>query len=173
MVKHLSNYIYHFFNQLVIIMKIDQIKTLALFFLSILVLGACNDDEEATNLISIEEYLEENNLTSTAIKDASGLYYIIETEGTGDSPTLSDSITVTYTGKLTDNRVFDFATDPVTFKLSGLIEGWQVGFQLLKEGSKATLFIPSSLAYGTTGIPGTVIGPNTDLIFDVELIEVK
>jgi FKBP-type peptidyl-prolyl cis-trans isomerase FkpA len=86
-------------------------------------------------------------------------------------------VTVKYTGKFlnegvapANSDIFDQATTPVTFDLAALIAGWQIGFQLLPKGSKATLYIPSGLAYGKGGnsIPG-----NANLFFEVELIDVK
>lgn len=140
----------------------------------IFLLGGClkNTDQPTIDLPSIEEYLTTNNIT--AEEDPSGLYYVITEEGTGDKPTLSNEVTVKYTGRLTDDRVFDSSGNrEVSFKLNNLIEGWQIGFQLLKEGSKATLYIPSNLGYGSRGVPGTIITPNAPLVFDVELVSFK
>jgi len=77
-----------------------------------------------------------------------------------------------YTGTLFDGTFFDgTTTTPASFRLSQLIEGWQIGFQLLPEGSTAVLYIPSGLGYGKKG--GGSIPPNANLIFDVELVQVK
>ena len=113
---------------------------------------------------------------STYMQTASGLKYIVVKEGTGATPTATDNVTVHYTGRLLDGTVFDTSTDrgePITFPLNRVIPGWTEGLQYMKEGGKAIFFIPSNLAYGEQGTPGGPIGPNQDLIFDVELIKVN
>ena len=105
--------------------------------------------------------------------------YVITTAGTGAKPALTNSVVVKYSGKFLNDGVtlaksveFDGSTTAVTFKLSSLIVGWKIGFQLLPKGSKATLYIPSGLAYGKNGA-GSSIPANANLFFDVELIDVK
>ena len=96
-------------------------------------------------------------------------------EGTGVSPKPGDDVTVHYTGKLIDGTVFDSSVErgaPATFGVTQVIPGWVEALQLMKEGAKWRLFIPSQLAYGPQGAGG-VIGPNATLIFDVELIKVN
>ncbi|MFT5913957.1 MAG: FKBP-type peptidyl-prolyl cis-trans isomerase [Flammeovirgaceae bacterium] len=123
------------------------------------------------NLTTIEEYIIANNIENVLLGD-SGLKYTIQEEGTGESPTLSSTITVKYTGKLTSDRIFDSSDNkPVDFRLTNLINGWKIGFQLLKKGSKATLYVPYELAYGTQGSGS--IPPNADLIFEVELVDFR
>ena len=146
------------------------------FVITAAILGSCGDNELtameqlAKDISTIDKYLADNNID--AIEDPSGLRYSILVEGTGLKPKLSNTVVVNYTGKLFDGTVFDgTTTSPASFRLSQLIEGWQIGFQLLPEGSTAKLYVPSGLGYGKTG--GGPIPPNANLIFDVELIEVK
>ena len=105
----------------------------------------------------------------------SGLRYLVITEGTGATPAATDEVTVHYTGRLLDGTVFDSSVErgePATFPLNRVIKGWTEGLQLMKEGGKTLFYIPSELAYGETGTPGGPIGPNTPLLFEVELIKV-
>lgn len=103
-----------------------------------------------------------------------GLKYIMVAKGTGKSPKATDEVTVHYTGKLPSGFVFDSSVnrgEPATFPLNQVIPGWTEGLQLMKEGGKAIFYIPSQLAYGPAGA-GDMIGPDQDLIFEVELISV-
>lgn len=105
----------------------------------------------------------------------SGLQYKVIKEGTGKSPKATDTVTVNYRGSLIDGTEFDSSYkrgQPASFPVNGVIAGWTEALQLMKEGSKWQLFIPSKLAYGEKGA-GNVIGPNSTLIFEVELISVK
>jgi hypothetical protein len=107
--------------------------------------------------------------------DASRPVYGVTKEGTGKQPAATSIVKVHYTGKLVDGTVFDSSVErgePIEFPLNQVIPGWTEGLQLMKEGGKATLYIPSKLGYGEQGVPGT-IPPHSTLIFDVELIEVK
>lgn len=106
---------------------------------------------------------------------ASGLKYIIEKEGTGESPKATDQVTVFYRGTFTDGREFDgnFGKQPISFGLNQVIPGWTEGLQLMKPGGKATFYIPYQIAYGENGHPSGVIPPKSDLIFEVELVKVN
>ncbi len=121
-----------------------------------------------------EAFLKENGMREQVKTTASGLQYEVIEEGSGASPKPADEVTVHYTGKLIDGTVFDSSVErgaPATFGVTQVIPGWVEALQMMKEGDKWRLFIPSNLAYGPNGAGG-VIGPNATLIFDVELIKV-
>ncbi len=121
------------------------------------------------------EFMEENAKNDSVEQTTSGLQYMVLKEGTGAKPGPTDLVTVHYTGKLLDGTVFDSSVqrgEPATFPLDKVIPGWTEGLQLMSEGSKYRLFIPSELAYGSKG-SGDKILPNATLIFDVELIKVE
>lgn len=121
-----------------------------------------------------EAFLAENGQRVEVRTTPSGLQYEVLTEGDGPQPSADDQVEVHYTGKFIDGTVFDSSVDrgqPATFGVTQVIPGWVEALQLMKAGSKWRLFIPSALAYGPNGVPGT-IGPNQTLIFDVELIKV-
>lgn len=123
------------------------------------------------------EFLAKNKQNSKIKTTASGLQYEVLKEGDGKTkPTASNTVNVTYTGKLMDGTIFD-STDknggkPIELNLSGVIKGWTEGIQLMSKGSKYRFYIPSDLAYGDNGAGG-VIPPGATLIFDVELVDLK
>ncbi len=120
---------------------------------------------------AIDLYLSNNKIA--AVKDKSGLRYVITRQGNGPKPALSNVVKVNYKGSLlSDGKVFDQSQSPVEFQLAQLIQGWQIGFQLLPKGTKATLYVPSVLGYGANGAPPE-IPANANLIFEVELIDFK
>lgn len=116
------------------------------------------------------------NATKEGVKTtASGLQYQVVKEGTGRRPGPTDRVTVHYTGRLIDGTMFDSSVErgqPATFGVNQVISGWTEALQLMTEGSKWVLFIPSELGYGERGA-GADIGPHATLIFDVELIKIN
>ena len=123
----------------------------------------------------MSNFLEENKNKEGVVALPSGLQYKVEREGNDVKPGPTSNVTVHYTGMLTDGRVFDSSVErgqPISFPLNRVIGGWTEGLQLMGEGAKYTLFIPPHLGYGAHGAPGSIIGPNATLIFEVELIKV-
>ncbi len=121
-----------------------------------------------------EAFLSENAKREGIKVTESGLQYEVIESGKGDSPKASDNVEVHYTGKLIDGTVFDSSVErgvPASFGVTQVIPGWVEALQLMHEGDKWRLYIPSDLAYGPNGAGG-VIGPNMTLIFDVELLRV-
>lgn len=120
----------------------------------------------------IKEYLAAKGLTATAIRESSGVYYIVVAQGTGTDPIdMTSSLKANYTGRLLDGTVFDSSTDGTfSFTFSSLATNWDVLTKFTK-GAKLRLFIPSSEAYGTAGT-GAAIPANAVLDFDVEIVEV-
>ena len=142
------------------------------------------NDESASKQKGIDEkilsdYFAKNNIK--AMKTASGLYYTIATEGTGPNIKAGQMLSVNYTGKLMNGSKFDSNTDtafhhPEPFSVQigkgNVIKGWDEGMQLLKKGTKATLYIPSGLAYGPQD-KGAQIPANSILVFDVEILDAE
>ena len=118
-----------------------------------------------------QKFLAENSKKKGVISLESGLQYEVLEKGAGGKPDSNDSVKVHYEGTLIDGEVFDSSLDrdePVSFQVNRVIEGWTEALQLMKEGAKWKVFIPSDLAYGETG--NNSIGPNETLIFEMELI---
>lgn len=126
----------------------------------------------------IQKYIADNKITG-AQKQASGLYYVpVVANATGTPATAGKTVSVLYTGKLLDGSTFDASSQhgntPLSFTLGAkqVIAGWDEGIALMRKGEKATLLIPSALAYGSSS-PGTAIPANSVLRFDVELTDVQ
>jgi len=122
-----------------------------------------------------EAFLSENKQKEGVKTLPSGLQYKVIKAGTGKVPKLTDTVTAHYRGTLINGMEFDSSYkrgQPANFKVSGVIRGWTEALQLMQEGSKWQLFIPSNLAYGEQGA-GRDIGPNATLIFEVELISIQ
>ena len=120
-----------------------------------------------------EAFLAENKAKEGVVTTESGLQYKELTAGDGPIPTEADTVSVHYKGTLVDGTEFDssYGREPATFPVTGVIPGWVEALQLMNVGDKWEMVIPSDLAYGPGGTPGT-IGPNATLIFEVELLEI-
>lgn len=119
-------------------------------------------------------FLADNAKKSGVITTKSGLQYQVLKEGNGQKPKATSRVKVNYEGRLLDGTVFDSSiarNHPVEFQLSQVITGWTEGLQTMQEGGKTRFFIPANLAYGEVGA-GDSIGPNSTLIFDIELLQV-
>ncbi|MDR1792016.1 MAG: FKBP-type peptidyl-prolyl cis-trans isomerase [Bacteroidales bacterium] len=138
--------------------KLNKVKTL--------------EDFAAEEVATIAEYVVANGITVEPTE--SGLYYIETQAGKGKQVQENDSLQVHYTGKFPNGEIFDSSVErgePAKFTVQQLIPGFKEGLTMMKEGGKATLIIPSSIAYGE-GIPGSPIGPFQPLIFEIEVIKI-
>jgi FKBP-type peptidyl-prolyl cis-trans isomerase FklB len=131
-------------------------------------------EKAASNLAEGKAFLEENQKKEGVTALPSGLQYKVLKDGSGKLPKMTDTVTVHYRGTLIDGTEFDSSysrNEPAAFRVGGVIRGWTEALQLMKEGSKWQLFIPPELGYGQRG--SSAIGPNSTLIFEVELISVE
>lgn len=120
-------------------------------------------------------FMAENKKSAGVEVLDNGIQYKVLESGNGDKPTIDDTVVVHYRGTLINGQQFDSSYErgePVEFKLSQVIQGWQEVLPLMQEGAKWQVVIPPELAYGESGA-GANIGPNETLIFEIELIEVK
>lgn len=127
------------------------------------------------NLAAGQEFLKKNGSADGFKTTDSGLQYKVVEKGSGKMPTLTDRVQVHYTGRLINGTVFDSSVQrgvPAEFPVNGVIKGWTEALQMMEEGAKWQLAIPSDLAYGENGTRGG-IGPNEVLLFDVELIAIQ
>ncbi|MEP1033195.1 FKBP-type peptidyl-prolyl cis-trans isomerase [Ekhidna sp.] len=122
-------------------------------------------DQQAIEESIIDEYLTENSIDFQTHE--SGIRYTIIEEGSGDSPTINDIVSVTYKGYFLNGEVFDSNSEPISFELQRLIRAWQIIIPVMKEGGKIKFYSPSGYCYGTTG--SNIIPPNTILAFEIEL----
>lgn len=132
------------------------------------------EEEVSRNVEAGRAFMAENKKVDGVQELPNGMQYKILTQGDGELPTLEDQVECHYHGTLIDGTVFDSSVEretPATFPVNGVIKGWQEALQLMPVGSKWQLVIPSELAYGEQGAGGA-IGPNTTLIFDVELLKI-
>ena len=119
-------------------------------------------------------FLAENGQRTEVTTTSSGLQYEVLASGTGEQPGPADHVTTHYHGTLIDGSVFDSSVqrgEPIEFRVNGVIQGWQEALQLMHVGDKWKLYVPSELAYGSSGMGG--IGPDETLIFEVELLGVR
>lgn len=129
----------------------------------------------AENIKKGEEFLAANAKKDGVKTTASGLQYKVIKSGTGKTPKATDTVKVHYHGTLIDGTVFDSSVernDPATFPVNGVIPGWTEALQLMKEGDKWQIVLPPKIAYGEQGAGGK-IGPNSVLVFDVELLAIE
>ena len=133
------------------------------------------NEKSSANLKAGQEFLAANKQKPGVTTLPSGLQYEVITEGTGIKPLARNSVTCHYHGTLIDGTMFDSSVgrgQPATFPLNRVISGWTEGLQLMSVGSKWRFFIPPNLAYGDRQT-GSDIGPNSTLIFEVELLGVS
>ncbi len=132
------------------------------------------EDAAVHNKAAEADFLAKNAKEDGVKTTASGLQYKVIAEGNGATPTADSKVKVHYTGKLLDGNVFDSSVsrgEPAVFGVNQVIPGWTEALQLMKVGSKYTLYIPAAIAYGERGA-GNVIPPHATLIFEVELLDI-
>lgn len=154
-----------------LVMENPNLNLIKIVFFSVAILfTACGKDSPekilAKDKEKIVEYLKDKGLEAT--EHESGVFYLIEKEGSGGKPTVASYINITYKGYLLNGKVFDGGNESRMY-LYNTILGWQVGIPLFKKGSTGKLFIPSGLGYGE--YPRSGIPANSVLIFDIELID--
>jgi len=122
-----------------------------------------------------ETFLADNKKKEGVKTTPSGLQYKVVKDGNGPTPRMADTITVNYRGTLINGTEFDSSykrEEPATFPVNSVIPGWTEAMQMMKVGAKWHLFVPANLAYGEQGA-GPQIGPNSTLIFEVELTAIN
>lgn len=137
-------------------------------------LSQAKNEKLAANLKAGQDFLAANKSNEGVVELPSGLQYQVLEEGSGKKPSVNSTVKCHYHGTLIDGTIFDSSVQrgtPAKFPLNMVIKGWTEGLQLMPEGSKWRFFIPPYLGYGDRQV-SPQIGPNSTLIFDVELIEV-
>ncbi len=157
-------------------MKTQMIRSILTGTLLIFGLQLAHADSLQVNREAGKAFLEANAKLDGVSTTDSGLQYKVLRPGdeAGKQPGPRSKVTVNYEGRHLDGRIFDSSwqrNEPIQFKLNQVIKGWTEGLQLMREGAKYQLYIPSHLAYGERGA-GAAIGPDETLIFDVELLKV-
>ncbi|WEK35071.1 MAG: FKBP-type peptidyl-prolyl cis-trans isomerase [Candidatus Pseudobacter hemicellulosilyticus] len=138
-------------------------------------LSQMKNEKAAANLKAGQDFLAENKNRPGVVALPSGLQYEVITEGSGPKPSASNKVTCHYHGTLIDGTVFDSSVlrgQPATFPLNMVIKGWTEGLQLMGQGSKWRFFIPAALGYGERQVSAQ-IGPNSALVFEVELLGIS
>ncbi len=133
------------------------------------------NEKAAANLKEGQDFLATNKQKEGVVELPSGLQYEILKEGNGPKPTETDKVLCHYHGTLINGTIFDSSVQrgqPIAFPLNQVIKGWTEGVQLMGVGSKWRFFIPPHLGYGDRQV-GPTIGPNSTLIFDVELLGIN
>lgn len=166
---------------------------LSLLLVAVFMLDACKKDDNtctkevkasaladvdqtrlASDIAAIDAYLTTNGITAQS--EPNGVRYVISQQGDGTTPCLESYIVVKYKLSLLKSGTVvqdNTSTAGSTFKLNGLILGWQLVLPSIKAGSKVTLYIPSGYAYGTAGGASGAIPSNANLIFEIELVSVR
>lgn len=148
---------------------------IAVFLVAYIAMQFIGSGKAKENIALGKAFLDTNAGEDGVEVTASGLQYKVLTEGTGaNHPGARDRVKVHYHGTLIDGTVFDSSVDrgePITFALNQVIPGWTEGLQLMAEGEKTRLFIPSNLAYGNRA--AGKIAPGSTLVFDVELLAIN
>ena len=132
-------------------------------------------EKAEANLKAGQEFLAENSKKEGVVELPSGLQYLILTQGDGPKPMANNTVTCHYHGTLINGTIFDSSVQrgkPASFPLNQVIKGWTEGVPLMNTGSKFRFFIPPHLGYGERQVSAE-IGPNSTLIFDVELISIN
>ncbi len=151
-------------------MKYDEAKKILDKFFTELA-----DKINSQNIAVGKAFLEKNKKEEGVVELPSGLQYKVLKEGNGKKPKATDKVRCHYEGMLLDGTIFDSSIkrgEPAVFGVNQVIQGWVEALQLMQEGAKWRLFIPSEMAYGARGA-GNSIPPHATLIFDVELISVE
>lgn len=149
---------------------LSSIVALALFSTGCLKDNECSAKTVESEDAAMQSFASANSITAT--KHSTGMYYQIVNPGSGPTPTLTSTLSVKYTGKLTNGTVFDQQTaSPVSLTLNQVIPGWKVGLPLIQKGGVIKLIIPSAMGYGCATVGP--IPPNSILYFEIELIDVQ
>ncbi len=127
------------------------------------------EEQFAVDTLLIENYMERNDVST--FTHESGIRYSVESVGLGASPTVNDEIQVKYKGTFFNGNVFDQNTEGIVFPLGSLIEAWKIMIPTMKVGGKIVIYAPSKYCYGTSGAGS--IPPNTNLIFEIELVSLE
>jgi FKBP-type peptidyl-prolyl cis-trans isomerase FklB len=138
-------------------------------------LSKMNNNRSEANLKAGQDFLSANKQKPGVTETPTGLQYEVITQGDGPKPTAHNKVTCHYHGTLIDGTVFDSSVkrgQPASFSLNQVISGWTEGLQLMPTGSKWRFFIPPHLGYGDRQV-GPAIGPNSTLIFEVELLDIN